>query len=74
MKIAIIAGTFFPLSGGVQVEIHNMANKLVQKGHSVDVYVYKNVDLKNNLYTLPNFESPSHIRSWRVASSKSSAC
>ena len=52
MKIAIIAGTFFPLSGGVQVEIHNMANKLVQKGHSVDVYVYKNVDLKNNLYKI----------------------
>ena len=52
MKIAIIAGTFFPLSGGVQVEIHNMANKLVEKGHSVDVYVFKNIKLKNNFYKI----------------------
>ena len=47
MKIAIVAGTFFPHSGGVQVEIHNMANKLVKNGHSVDVYVFKNIKLKN---------------------------
>ena len=52
MKIAIIAGTFFPYSGGVQVEIHNMANKLVKNGHSVDVYVFKNIKLKNNFYRI----------------------
>ena len=52
MKIAIIAGTFFPYSGGVQVEIHNMANKLVKNGHSVDVYVFKKVKLNNNFYKI----------------------
>ena len=52
MKIAIVAGTFFPHSGGVQVEIHNMANKLVKNGHSVDVYVFKNIKLKNNFYRI----------------------
>ena len=43
MKIAIIAGTFFPNVGGVQVEIHNMANRLVKNGNTVDVYVFKNI-------------------------------
>ena len=48
MKIAIIAGTFFPLRGGVQVEIHNLANKLVEEGNRVDVFVFKKIKLKNN--------------------------
>ena len=52
MKIAIIAGTFFPYSGGAQVEIHNLANKLVENGHKVDVVVFKNIKLKNNLYNI----------------------
>lgn len=52
MKIAIIAGTFFPNVGGVQVEIHNMANRLVKNGNTVDVYVFKNIKLSNNLYNI----------------------
>ena len=52
MKIAIIAGTFFPNVGGVQVEIHNIANKLVRKGNKVDVYVFKSIKLSNNLYNI----------------------
>ena len=28
MKIAIISGTFFPLPGGVQVEVHNINPKV----------------------------------------------
>ena len=52
MKIAIIAGTFFPHQGGVQVEIHNLANKLVEKGNEVDVFVFKKVKLNNNLYNV----------------------
>lgn len=52
MKIAIIAGTFFPLRGGVQVEIHNLANKLVEEGNRVDVFVFKKIKLKNNLYNI----------------------
>ena len=41
MNISIIAGTFFPHAGGVQVEIHNVANKLIEKGNYVDGYVFK---------------------------------
>lgn len=52
MKISIIAGTFFPHVGGAQVEIHNIANKLIKRGHSVDVYVFKHIKLKNNLYKI----------------------
>ncbi len=52
MKIAIIAGTFFPYAGGVQVETHNMANKLVKKGNKVDVYVFTKPKLSNNLYNI----------------------
>ena len=52
MKIAIIAGTFFPHQGGVQVEIHNLANKLVERGNKVDVFVFKKVNLANNLYNV----------------------
>ena len=52
MKIAIIAGTFFPHQGGVQVEIHNLANKLVERGNKVDVFVFKKVNLTNNLYNI----------------------
>ena len=52
MNISIIAGTFFPHAGGVQVEIHNVANRLIEKGHSVDVYVFKKIKLKNNLYRI----------------------
>ena len=52
MKIAIIAGTFFPNSGGAQVEIHNLANKLVENGHRVDVFVFKKIKLNNNLYNI----------------------
>ena len=52
MKIAIIAGTFFPHKGGVQVEIHNLANKLVEEGNKVDVHVFKKVKLNNNLYNI----------------------
>ena len=37
MKIAIIPGVFFPQPGGAQVQTHNLANKLVQMGHDVDV-------------------------------------
>ena len=56
-KIAIIAGTFFPNVGGVQVEIHNIANKLVRKGNKVDVYVFKSIKLSNNLYNIININN-----------------
>ena len=52
MKICIIAGTFFPMSGGVQIEINNIANILNSKGYQTDVFVFKNIKLKNKLYRI----------------------
>ena len=51
MKIAIIPGVFFPQPGGAQVQTHNLANKLVQMGHKVDVLLLNKTNIKNNLYT-----------------------
>ena len=52
MKIALIAGVFFPLPGGAQVQTHNLANTLVKKGHEVDVYILNKTNIKNNLYNV----------------------
>jgi glycosyltransferase involved in cell wall biosynthesis len=56
MKIALITGTFFPYTGGVQIEVHNNANKLIKKGNDVDVYVNKSVSLRNNKYRIIKLE------------------
>ena len=37
MKIALVPGVFFPQPGGAQVQTHNLANKLIQMGHEVDI-------------------------------------
>jgi glycosyltransferase involved in cell wall biosynthesis len=52
MKIAIIAGIFFPHPGGAQVQIHNLANKLSEKKVEVDCYIFDKADLKNNNYKI----------------------
>ena len=43
MKIAIVAGTFFPYPGGAQVQTHNLANKLIEKKNIVDCYIYQQI-------------------------------
>lgn len=50
MKIAIIAGTFFPFPGGAQVQTHNLANKLIEKKNDVDCYIYSPTNIKNKNY------------------------
>ena len=50
MRIALIPGVFFPLPGGAQVQTHNLANKLIQMGHNVDILLLNKSDVKNNLY------------------------
>ena len=52
MKIAVIAGIFFPHPGGAQVQIHNLANKLSEKKIEVDCYIFDKADLKNNNYKI----------------------
>ena len=52
MKIALLPGIFFPMPGGAQVQTHNLANKLVRKGHKVDVFLLNKTNIKNNLYNI----------------------
>ena len=41
MRIALIAGIFFPHPGGAQVQIHNLANKLQEQKINVDCYLFE---------------------------------
>ena len=52
MKISLVAGTFFPYPGGAQVQIHNLANKLIEKKINVECYIFEKSNLNNNNYKL----------------------
>ena len=52
MNIALLPGVFFPIPGGAQVQTHNLANKLIKKGHKVDVFLLNKTNIKNNLYNI----------------------
>ncbi len=52
MNIAIVPGIFFPHPGGVQVQIHNISNKLVEKKNDVDCYLLEKTNIKNNKYNI----------------------
>lgn len=55
MKIAIVAGTFFPQVGGAQVQIHNVCNKLVDNNIQTDCYILNKTNIKNNIYKINIF-------------------
>ncbi len=52
MKIALVPGIFFPDPGGAQIQTHNLANKLVEKGEHVDIFINKNSNITNNNYRI----------------------
>jgi glycosyltransferase involved in cell wall biosynthesis len=52
MKIAIVPGIFFPEPGGAQIQTHNLANKLIEKGEHVDILINKSTNIKNNNYSI----------------------
>ena len=52
MKIAMINGIFFPAPGGAQIQIHNFANKLIEFGHEVDLFIFNPTNLKINNYNI----------------------
>lgn len=52
MKLAIVSGTFFPLPGGVQVQVHNICNKLFEKKYNIDCYIFNKTQIKNNNYNI----------------------
>ena len=41
LKIAFIPSTFLPLVGGAEIQTHNLANMISQKGCEVDVWSTK---------------------------------
>ena len=52
MKIAFVPSTFLPWIGGAEIQTHNMANKMVEIGNTVDVLLLKKVKLNNNSYNI----------------------
>ena len=52
MNIAFILGTFFPKAWGVQVQVHNIANKLSKSGIGVKLFIYNKTNIKNNNYEI----------------------
>ena len=52
MNIAFVLGTFFPKAGGVQVQVHNIANKLSKTEINVKLFLYNKTNIKNNKYEI----------------------
>ena len=50
MKIAFFVGVFFPHPGGVQIQTHNIANTIVNKGNEIDFFLFNKTNVKNNRY------------------------
>ena len=55
MNIAIIPGIFFPQPGGVQIQVHNISNKLVENKCNVDCFLFGKSNIKNNKYFIHTF-------------------
>ena len=47
MKVAFIPSTFLPWIGGAEIQTHNTANKLVEQGNTVDVFLLNKQNIKN---------------------------
>ena len=43
---------FFPKAGGVQVQVHNIANKLSKTGSNIKLFLYNKTNIKNNKYEI----------------------
>ena len=56
MNIAFILGTFFPEVGGVQVQVHNIANKLSKTGNNIKLFLYNKTNIRNNQYEIIVFK------------------
>ena len=52
MKLAFIPSTFLPWVGGAEIQCHNTANKVVELGEEVDVFLLDKVQVKNKNYKI----------------------
>ena len=57
MKIAYVPSTFLPSIGGSETQIHNMANKTIELGNSVDIYLLKKEKIINRKYEIIKLNS-----------------
>ncbi len=55
MKIAIVSGAFFPQVGGVQVQVHNICNKLIENKIDVECFIFNKTNIENNNYKINLF-------------------
>lgn len=51
MKIAFMPSTFLPWVGGAEIQTHNTANKMVELGHEVDIFLLNKVKINNKKYS-----------------------
>ena len=52
MKLAFIPSTFLPWVGGAEIQCHNTANKIVELGENVDIFLLDKVQIKNRNYRI----------------------
>ncbi len=52
MKLAFIPSTFLPWVGGAEIQAHNTANKVIELGHDVDVFLLDKVLINNKKYKI----------------------
>lgn len=52
MKLAFIPSTFLPWIGGAEIQSHNTANKMVELGEKVDIFLLDKVQINNRNYNI----------------------
>lgn len=52
MKIGFIPATFLPNVGGAEIQAHNLANKLIELGHNVEIFITGKYKEKNSFYKI----------------------
>ena len=38
MKVALLSDCYLPRLGGIEVQVHDLASRLVERGHDVEVF------------------------------------
>ncbi len=52
MKIAFVPSTFLPWVGGAEIQCHNTANKIIELGEEVDIFLLNKVKIDNKNYKI----------------------
>ena len=52
MKLAFVPSTFLPWVGGAEIQAHNTANKMIEIGNDVDIFLLDKVKINNKKYKI----------------------